>query len=86
VLVATTTRPDHIDEAMMRPGRLDTLMFIDRPTPDDRLKLMHGYLEQSGMDQDGVDWSFIVKSTSGWACSDLAMFIRYVYLSFAYFD
>ena len=35
-VIAATNRPDIIDPAMLRPGRLDKLLLVPLPTPDDR--------------------------------------------------
>ncbi|KAI9738491.1 MAG: hypothetical protein M1818_005388 [Claussenomyces sp. TS43310] len=39
-VVAATNRPDMIDPAMLRPGRLGTSVFIDLPTPDERVEIL----------------------------------------------
>jgi len=35
-IIAATNRPDIIDPAMLRPGRLDKLLFVPLPTKEDR--------------------------------------------------
>lgn len=39
-IIAATNRPDIIDSAMLRPGRLDKILFIDLPGPDDRVDIL----------------------------------------------
>ena len=39
-VVAATNRPDMIDPAMLRPGRLGTSVFVDLPTPDERVEIL----------------------------------------------
>lgn len=39
-VVAATNRPDMIDPAMLRPGRLGTSVFIDLPTADERVEIL----------------------------------------------
>ena len=39
-VIAATNRPDIIDEAMLRPGRLETLLFVDLPGPDERVEIL----------------------------------------------
>ncbi|TVY48368.1 putative AAA domain-containing protein [Lachnellula occidentalis] len=39
-VIAATNRPDAIDPAMLRPGRLGTSVFINLPTPDDRVEIL----------------------------------------------
>jgi ribosome biogenesis ATPase len=36
-VIAATNRPDIIDPAMLRPGRLDKLLYVPLPTKEDRL-------------------------------------------------
>lgn len=39
-VIAATNRPDMIDPAMLRPGRLGTSVFVDLPTPDERVDIL----------------------------------------------
>ncbi|PNS21078.1 hypothetical protein CAC42_3415 [Sphaceloma murrayae] len=39
-VIAATNRPDIIDEAMLRPGRLETLLFVDLPGPEERAEIL----------------------------------------------
>ncbi|KAF2222850.1 P-loop containing nucleoside triphosphate hydrolase protein [Elsinoe ampelina] len=39
-VIAATNRPDIIDDAMLRPGRLETLLFVDLPGPDERAEIL----------------------------------------------
>lgn len=39
-VIAATNRPDMIDPAMLRPGRLGTSVFVDLPTPDERFEIL----------------------------------------------
>merc|ERR1712166_1521534 len=39
-VIAATNRPDIIDPAMLRPGRLDKLLYVPLPTPSDRLDIL----------------------------------------------
>ena len=39
-VIAATNRPDIIDPAMLRPGRLDKLLYVPLPTNDDRLQIL----------------------------------------------
>ncbi|KAG6833114.1 hypothetical protein H0H87_011222 [Tephrocybe sp. NHM501043] len=40
-VIAATNRPDMIDPAMVRPGRLDKLLYVDLPSPDERAEIVH---------------------------------------------
>ena len=39
-VIAATNRPDMIDPAMLRPGRLDKCLYVDLPNEDDRHKIL----------------------------------------------
>ncbi|KAG1729669.1 P-loop containing nucleoside triphosphate hydrolase protein [Suillus paluster] len=39
-VIAATNRPDMIDPAMVRPGRLDKLLYVDLPSPDERVEIV----------------------------------------------
>ena len=40
-LVAATNRPDMIDPALLRPGRLDKILYVSLPPPDGRASILH---------------------------------------------
>jgi len=39
-IIAATNRPDIIDSAILRPGRLDKILFVDFPDADDRADIL----------------------------------------------
>ena len=39
-VIAATNRPDMIDSAMLRPGRLDKLLYVPMPNKDDQLSIL----------------------------------------------
>jgi len=39
-VIAATNRPDIIDPAMLRPGRLDKLLYVPLPTKEDRFQIL----------------------------------------------
>ena len=39
-IIAATNRPDIIDSAILRPGRLDKLLFVPLPSKQDRLSIL----------------------------------------------
>ncbi|KAI8935596.1 hypothetical protein NX059_008162 [Plenodomus lindquistii] len=48
-LIAATNRPEMIDEAMLRPGRLETLLYVQLPTPDERVDILAALIKQRGV-------------------------------------
>lgn len=39
-LMAATNRPDMVDPAVLRPGRLDKLVYVGLPNPEDRVDIL----------------------------------------------
>lgn len=39
-VIAATNRPDIIDKAMLRPGRLDKMLYVPLPNEDDRVSIL----------------------------------------------
>jgi ribosome biogenesis ATPase len=46
-MLAATNRPDMLDPAMCRPGRLDKLLYVDLPAPEERAEIMRTLLAGS---------------------------------------
>ena len=46
-VIAATNRPDMIDPAMLRPGRLGTSVFVDLPTPDERVEILRALYKKA---------------------------------------
>lgn len=74
-VVAATNRPDIIDPAMLRPGRLDRLLFVPLPSEAGRLDILKAHLRKLPLDE-GVDLSAIAQSTKGFSGADLAALVR----------
>jgi ribosome biogenesis ATPase len=48
-LIAATNRPEMIDEAMLRPGRLETLLYVELPKPEERVDILRALIRQRGV-------------------------------------
>lgn len=48
-LIAATNRPEMIDEAMLRPGRLETLLYVELPKPDERVSILRALIQKGGI-------------------------------------
>jgi ribosome biogenesis ATPase len=48
-LIAATNRPEMIDEAMLRPGRLETLLYVELPKPKERVDILRSLIRQRGV-------------------------------------
>lgn len=69
-VIGATNRPDQIDPALMRPGRLDQLIYIPLPDDGSRLSILKATLRKSPIAPD-VDLGFLAKSTKGFSGADL---------------
>jgi cell division protease FtsH len=71
ILIAATNRPDMLDPALLRPGRFDRQIVVDRPDLEGR----KGILRVHGRDKplaEGVDLDVIARRTPGMTGADLA--------------
>jgi transitional endoplasmic reticulum ATPase len=69
-IIGATNRPDIIDPAILRPGRLDQLIYIPLPDPPSRIAILKANLKNSPLAKD-VDLDFLAKSTNGFSGADL---------------
>ncbi|EST06364.1 CDC48, N-terminal subdomain protein [Kalmanozyma brasiliensis GHG001] len=70
-IIGATNRPDQIDPAILRPGRLDQLIYIPLPDEPSRLSILKATLKKSPIAED-VDLNFLAKHTHGFSGADLA--------------
>ena len=70
VVMAATNRPDVLDSALLRPGRFDRRVVIERPDWRDREKILHVYARKVKLSDD-VDLAVIAKGTPGMTGADL---------------
>jgi len=69
--LGATNRPDIIDTALMRPGRLDSLIYIGLPDFDARISILKACLRKSPVDPE-VDYEYLADRTEGYSGADLA--------------
>ncbi|CAM6056487.1 unnamed protein product [Sphagnum tenellum] len=73
VVLAGTNRPDILDKALLRPGRFDRQISIDRPDINGREQIFRIYLQKLKLDQDPVYYSQRMAAlTPGFAGADIA--------------
>mmetsp|Transcript_800 Transcript_800/g.1294 ORF Transcript_800/g.1294 Transcript_800/m.1294 type:complete len:856 (+) Transcript_800:74-2641(+) len=70
-IVGATNRPDILDPALIRPGRLDQLMYIPMPDYESRLAILRATLRHSPMSPD-VDLSYLARKTDKFSGADLS--------------
>ena len=69
-VIGATNRPDQIDPALLRPGRLDQLIYIPLPDELSRLSILKATLRKSPL-ADDVDLEYLAKNTNGFSGADL---------------
>ena len=78
-VIAATNRPDIIDPAMLRPGRLDKLLYVPLPTKDDRLSILKTVTVKLPLDQECRDKLMGIayhQSCEGFSGADLSALVR----------
>ncbi|KDO72529.1 hypothetical protein CISIN_1g042193mg, partial [Citrus sinensis] len=69
-IIGATNRPDVIDPALLRPGRLDQLIYIPLPDEASRLQIFKACLRKSPISPD-VDLSALARYTHGFSGADI---------------
>jgi transitional endoplasmic reticulum ATPase len=69
-IIGATNRPDIIDTALMRPGRLDQLIYIPMPDFESRLSILRATLRKSPVSKD-VDLNYLASQTDKFTGADL---------------
>jgi len=81
-VIAATNRPDIIDPAMLRPGRLDKLLYVPLPTVGDRLDILKTACRKVPLNAD-INLKEIAddEQCTGYSGADLAALVREAQLS-----
>jgi len=75
IVLAATNRPEVLDAALMRPGRFDRQVLVDKPDFEGRIKILNVHMKSVKMDND-VEIEEIARLTAGLAGADLANIIN----------
>lgn len=76
-IIAATNRPDIIDPALLRPGRLDKILYVPLPPPDGRAAILKALIRKVPL-ADNVDIEGMALSAqcNGYSGADLASLVR----------
>ncbi|KAI9276269.1 P-loop containing nucleoside triphosphate hydrolase protein [Sporodiniella umbellata] len=76
-VIAATNRPDMIDPAMLRPGRLDKLLYVELPTPQERFDILKKLSSKTPLHAE-VSLEEVANDTrcEGFSGADLASLVR----------
>ena len=75
IVLAATNRPEVLDAALLRPGRFDRQVLVDKPDYEGRIKILNVHMKNVKMDKD-VEIEEIARLTAGLAGADLANIIN----------
>ncbi|EKM57883.1 uncharacterized protein PHACADRAFT_251778 [Phanerochaete carnosa HHB-10118-sp] len=83
-VIAATNRPDMIDPAMCRPGRLDKLLYVDLPSTDERAEIMRTVIRKVPLGELGATYECVRERVEalvrtrcdGYSGADLAAVVR----------
>jgi cell division protease FtsH len=71
VVIAATNRPDVLDAALLRPGRFDRRVMLDKPDIKGRLAILEVHAQGKPL-AEGVDLQDLARQTAGFSGADLA--------------
>lgn len=69
-VIGATNRPEQLDPALCRPGRLDSLIYVPLPDEAGRLSILKAQLRKTPVASD-VDLNYIASKTHGFSGADL---------------
>ncbi|BDM78468.1 hypothetical protein AM10699_13370 [Acaryochloris marina MBIC10699] len=75
IVLAATNRPETLDPALLRPGRFDRQVLVDRPDLSGRLAILEIYAKKVKLG-DNVDLKAMATRTPGFAGADLANLVN----------
>lgn len=75
IVIAATNRPDILDPALLRPGRFDRQIVVDRPDFNGRLAILKVHIRDKKVDPN-VNLEIIAKRTPGFVGADLANLVN----------
>ena len=85
ILVAATNRPDVLDPALLRPGRFDRRVVVDRPDVKGREGILAVHTRKIPLSDD-VDGHVLARGTSGFTGADLANLVNEAALNAARYN
>ncbi len=75
IVIAATNRPEILDPALLRPGRFDRQVLVDRPDKSGRLEILRVHTRSVSLDKN-VNLEVLAAQTPGFAGADLANLVN----------
>jgi cell division protease FtsH len=85
ILIAATNRPDVLDPALLRPGRFDRRVVVDRPDIRGREEILVVHCKKVPMSED-VNLNILARGTPGFSGADLANMVNEAALTAARYN
>jgi cell division protease FtsH len=85
ILIAATNRPDVLDPALLRPGRFDRRVIVDRPDIRGREEVLRVHSKKVPLAED-VNLAILARGTPGFSGADLANMVNEAALTAARFN
>ena len=85
ILIAATNRPDVLDPALLRPGRFDRRVIVDRPDIRGREEVLRVHAKKVPLAED-VNLQILARGTPGFSGADLANMVNEAALTAARFN
>jgi len=85
ILIAATNRPDVLDPALLRPGRFDRRVVVDRPDIRGREEVLRVHVKKVPMAED-VNLNILARGTPGFSGADLANMVNEAALTAARYN
>ena len=71
IVIAATNRPDHLDSAILRSGRLDKKIYLGPPDVVARRALFQMYIEKAGRPSTDLDYDELANLSDGYVSADI---------------
>lgn len=75
IIIAATNRPDILDPALLRPGRFDRQIVVDKPDVRGRLAILKVHIKGKPIDEE-VDLDILARRTPGFTGADLSNLVN----------
>lgn len=75
ILLGATNHPESIDDSILRPGRLDRLVYVGAPNLEERVQILTVLGQKTKLDSN-VDLEIIASKSEGYTGADLKAVVR----------
>lgn len=76
IIGATNVPQTYLDPALLRPGRFDRKIYVDKPNLEDRCKIFEYYLKKVKYDENDIKIERLARITVGYSPADISNLVR----------